>query len=61
MRQAYWLAAGAIIPTIMVALCMMLFPDNGIDEMFAVEKEKGYTPPAVEIPAQTTPEPSTHP
>lgn len=55
------LAAGAIIPTIVVALCMMLFPDNGIEEMFAVEKEKGYKPPAVEIPAQTTPEPSTHP
>ncbi|RYD66564.1 MAG: hypothetical protein EOP83_04770 [Verrucomicrobiaceae bacterium] len=29
------LAAGALIPTIIVAACMMLFPDRGIDEMFA--------------------------
>src|SRR5690606_36616298 len=29
------LAAGAIIPTILVALCMMFFPDKGIEEMFA--------------------------
>lgn len=44
------LAAGAFIPTILVALCMMFFPDRGIDEMFAVEKEKGHVP-AAETPA----------
>lgn len=32
------LAAGAIIPTILVALCMMFFPDKGIEEMFAEPK-----------------------
>ena len=46
------LAAGAFIPTIIVALCMMFFPDRGIDEMFATEKEKGYVAPA-EAPAAT--------
>jgi Putative Na+/H+ antiporter len=55
------LAAGAIIPTIVVALCMMLFPDNGIDEMFAVEKEKGYKPPVTEVPAQPAPPAPPHP
>jgi hypothetical protein len=49
------LAAGAIIPTILVALCMMFFPDRGIDEMFAVEKEKGYQAPAAEAPAAEAP------
>ena len=29
------LAGGALVPTIIVAACMMLFPDRGIDEMFA--------------------------
>lgn len=29
------LALGAIFPTIIVALCMLYFPDHGIDEMFA--------------------------
>lgn len=46
------LAAGAFIPTIIVALCMMFFPDRGIDDMFAIEKEKGYVAPAVEAPAE---------
>lgn len=46
------LAAGALIPTILVAIAMMFFPDRGIDEMFAVEKEKGYVAPA-EAPAET--------
>jgi hypothetical protein len=45
------LAAGAIIPTIIVALCMMFFPDRGIDQMFAPEKEKGYVAPAAAAPA----------
>jgi len=40
------LLAGAMIPTIIVALCMMLFPAKGIDEMFAPEKERGYVAPA---------------
>ena len=44
------LAAGAFIPTIIVALCMMFFPDRGIDAMFAIEKEKGHAPSA-EAPA----------
>jgi hypothetical protein len=48
------LAAGAIIPTIIVALCMMFFPDNGIDEMFAMENEKGLTAPAAEAPVEPT-------
>lgn len=46
------LAAGAFIPTIIVAICMMCFPDRGIDAMFATEKEKGYVAPA-EAPAAT--------
>ncbi len=29
------LALGAILPTLVVALCMIYFPDRGIDEMFA--------------------------
>lgn len=36
---------GALVPTIIVALCMMLFPDTGIDEMFALEPEAGYVAP----------------
>lgn len=40
------LLAGALIPTIIVALCMFFFPDKGIDEMFAPEKERGYVAPA---------------
>ena len=40
------LAAGAIIPTIIVALCMMLFPDRGIDDMFAIEAKPAETAPA---------------
>jgi Na+/H+ antiporter NhaD/arsenite permease-like protein len=47
------LAMGALIPTIIVALCMMFFPDHGIDEMFAPEKEAGYVAPFTETP--TTP------
>jgi hypothetical protein len=44
------LAAGALIPTILVAACMMFFPDTGIDEMFAPVKEAGHVPTA-EAPA----------
>lgn len=40
------LLAGALIPTLIVAACMMFFPDKGIDEMFAPEKEPGYVAPA---------------
>ncbi len=39
------LAAGALIPTLIVACCMMFFPDKGIDEMFALDSDK---PPAAE-------------
>jgi Na+/H+ antiporter NhaD/arsenite permease-like protein len=44
------LAAGALIPTLIVALCMMFFPDNGIDEMFADPKAESPIP-AAEAPA----------
>ncbi|MCW1912367.1 putative Na+/H+ antiporter [Luteolibacter sp. GHJ8] len=37
---------GALIPTVIVAVCMLFFPDKGIDEMFAPEKEAGYSAPA---------------
>lgn len=48
------LAAGALIPTLIIALCMMFFPDNGIDEMFADSKA---TPlPTAEAPAAPTAE-----
>ncbi|MFC7335886.1 putative Na+/H+ antiporter [Haloferula chungangensis] len=45
------LAAGAIIPTIIVACCMYFFPDAGIDEMFSKEvpgeaKVEEVAPPA---------------
>jgi hypothetical protein len=40
------LAAAALIPTIIVGACMMLFPDRGIDEMFA-------TPPPKEAAAES--------
>ena len=40
------LLAGALIPTLIVAACMMFFPDHGIDEMFAPEKEPGHAAPA---------------
>lgn len=40
------LAAAALIPTIIVAACMMLFSDRGIDEMFAA-------PPPKEAAAQS--------
>jgi hypothetical protein len=43
------LAAGALIPTLIVALCMMFFPDNGIDEMFADSKAAPL--PTAEAPA----------
>ncbi len=39
---------GAFIPTIIVSLCMLLFPDKGIDEMFALPAP---TTEAVETPA----------
>ena len=34
------LAMAALIPTVIVAACMMLFPDRGIDEMFAPPPQK---------------------
>lgn len=40
------LLLGALIPTLIVAACMLFFPDKGIDEMFAPEKEAGYVAPA---------------
>jgi hypothetical protein len=39
------LALGALIPTLIVALCMMFFPDRGIDEMFAPVKQTPITAP----------------
>jgi len=42
------LAAGALIPTIIVATCMMFFPDRGIDEMFAAPP-----PPTKEAAAES--------
>jgi Na+/H+ antiporter NhaD/arsenite permease-like protein len=50
------LAAGAMIPTIIVALCMMFFPDKGIAEMFALENERGSVAPPAEAPAEVAPE-----
>lgn len=40
------LAVGALIPTVIVAACMMFFPDRGVDEMFAA-------PPAKEATAES--------
>ena len=37
------LALGAIIPTIITAMCLMFFPDEGIDEMFAPVPETKTT------------------
>lgn len=37
------LAAAALLPTVVVALCMMFFPDRGIDEMFAPADEAAET------------------
>ena len=39
------LALGALVPTIIVALCMMFFPDRGIDEAFAPVPETPSTHP----------------
>ncbi len=39
------LALAALLPTIIVALCMMFFPDRGIDEMFAPVQEIKVTTP----------------
>ena len=36
---------GALLPTLIVAACMIFFPDKGIDEMFAPEKEAGHAAP----------------
>jgi Na+/H+ antiporter NhaD/arsenite permease-like protein len=41
------LAVGALIPTVIVAACMMFFPDRGIDEMFA-------SPPPKEAEAESS-------
>jgi hypothetical protein len=46
------LAAGAIIPTIIVACCMMFFPDKGIDEMFAPPPAKADAEAAA-LPGET--------
>jgi Na+/H+ antiporter NhaD/arsenite permease-like protein len=42
------LLLGALFPTIIVALCMLFFPDHGIEEMFAPVET---TPVHVETPA----------
>ena len=34
------LAASALLPTIIVACCMMLFPDKGIDKVFEAPAKK---------------------
>lgn len=48
------LALSALIPTVFVAACMMFFPDNGIDKMFA-------TPPAKPEITQDATQPTTPP
>jgi hypothetical protein len=40
------LALGAMIPTVIAALCMMFFPDRGIDDMFAPVKPVPATAPS---------------
>ncbi|GAA5127706.1 putative Na+/H+ antiporter [Luteolibacter yonseiensis] len=40
------LALGALIPTIIVALCMMFMPDRGVDKMFAPVENASATPPS---------------
>ena len=40
------LALAALLPTIIVALCMLFFPDRGIDEMFAPVKPAETSAPA---------------
>jgi Na+/H+ antiporter NhaD/arsenite permease-like protein len=40
------LAAAALIPTVIVACCMMFLPDRGVDDMFA-------TPPPKEAAAES--------
>ncbi len=39
------LALGALIPTLIVAICMMFFPDRGIEEAFAPVEETPITAP----------------
>ncbi|RYD18414.1 MAG: hypothetical protein EOP88_22665, partial [Verrucomicrobiaceae bacterium] len=39
-------ALAALLPTIIVGLCMMFFPDRGIDEMFAPVEETQVISPA---------------
>jgi hypothetical protein len=39
------LALAALLPTIIVALCMLFFPDRGIDEMFAPVEKVQITAP----------------
>ena len=50
------LLLGALFPTIVVALCMLFFPDHGIDKMFAPDKN---SPPvhaeALPVPEETAP------
>jgi len=38
------LAMGALIPTVIVALCMMFMPDRGVDKMFAPVENAPATP-----------------
>jgi Na+/H+ antiporter NhaD/arsenite permease-like protein len=40
------LALGAMIPTVIAALCMMFFPDRGIEDMFAPVKPVSVTAPS---------------
>lgn len=45
------LAAGALIPTIIVACCMHFFPDDGIEEMFSKDLSKEAATEQLETPA----------
>ncbi len=54
------LALGALFPTIIVALCMLFFPDKGIDEMFATPvKAEVHGAPAV-VPVVPGETPAAH-
>jgi hypothetical protein len=39
------LALAALVPTVIVSLCMMLFPDRGVDEMFAPVNKTSISSP----------------
>lgn len=49
------LAAGAIIPTIIVACFMLFMPDNGIEKMFEAPKKPSHAPEAgetIDLPSE---------